>query len=410
VAWGVAFAVVTWDIHPVQPDLSRLHDPLSGWSSLELVERHNVNDTWKVTGPASVLGVFEPGMGCILDRDGDQVTSGRVKDIERWTETDNGRQRDLMSVTFASYLAILGGRTVLPNGNHVLTASPTTFASAYDTRTGSVESLILQYAGAHIGSGSLANRRHTSLVMPTSLNRGGTTTVTARFDNLGVLVQSLAEAGRLRVTVQHDESSGTPRLALRIAPVPDVSANIRFGPQGSTAMGLITGQRLRLSAPEVTRAIVLAGGEKEARQVLQLIDAEAEAAWGTPDNPYIAEQTVDQRQTVDAAEMTRAAEELIAEGAGTVEAAFDPVDGPDVQYRVSHGIGYKVGVDLDGLPDALADNVVREARTIVQGEPGQATEQVRLVVGTPDATLQGTKQSRQVAKALRRVTTLERSA
>lgn len=400
----------TWDVHPLNADLSRTFDPLSGWASLDLIERCNINDTWTLKGPASRVGVFQPGMGTLLDRDGEQITTGRLKHLKETTETVNSRTFEMLDLTFSSHLAILGGRSVLPNGQHVLTSTPSTFSVSHDVRTGTVEDLILGYIRDHIGSGSTASRKHGSLVLPVSQGRGGTTTVTARFDTLGVLVQSLAEAGGLRVTINHDESAGTPRLLLRIDEVPDVSDNVRFGPQGSMAMGLITGQTLELSEPECTRVIVLAGGAEENRQVLQLIDAAAEAAWGTPGNPFIAERTVDQRQTVNPAEMTRAAEEAIAEGAGSVNVSFTPMDGPDVAYRDAYGIGYRVGVDLDRLPDALSDNVVREVLTQVQGEPGTATETIRAVVGTPDATATQTKSARQVAKALRRVTTLERSA
>lgn len=394
----------SWDIHPRNPDLTRTFDPVSRWGKLVLVERHNVPDAWTLTGPAAALSLFAPGMGCILDRDGEQITSGDVRNIRRWTETDNGRSVDLCEVAFQSDLANLGGRVVFPTPAHVLTTAVSTFPDAYDDRAATVETLILAYINAHIGAGAQVNRRLTGLTVPVSLGRGGGTTVTARFDNLGTLVQSLAEAGRLRVTVEHDEVGG-PHLALRIAAVPDVSANVRFGPAGTIATGLITSQSFELTAPELTRAIVIAGGELENRSALQVIDADAEALWG-----MVLERTIDQRQTVDVAEMTRAAHEALDEGAGSVKVAFTVADGPDVVYRRDYAIGYKVGVDLDGLPDAVSDNVIREVTTTVENNPGQATETIQVVVGTPDATTSQTKTARQVARALRRITTLERSA
>jgi hypothetical protein len=400
VAWGVAVPVVTWDIHPRNADLSRTFDPLSRWQSLTLVERHNTPDAWTLTGPASVLSVFEPGMGCILDRDGEQITSGQLRSVRRWTDRSS---RDQVELGFASDLAGLGGRVVQPTPGHVLSEGVSTFPDAYDARSGTVEDLILAYIDAHIGSGALVDRRLTSLVLPASLVRGGATSVTARFDNLGVLVQSLAEAGRLRVTVEHDETGG-PHLALRITPVPDVSDNVRFGPAGSIATGLVTEQSFEIAAPTLTRAVVIAGGELENRAALRVVDEDAEALWNT-----VIEQTIDQRQTVEPAEMLRAAHEALDEGAGTVKVSFTVADGPDVQYRRDYAIGYRVGVDLEGLPDAVSDNVIREVTTTVSNQSGEPTERIQVVVGTPDASNQQTKSARQVAKALRRVTAIERS-
>ena len=395
---------MTWEIHPRNADLSRTLDPLSRWSSLTLVERHNVPDTWVLRGPADVLSVFEPGMGCILDREDEQVTSGQMRSYRRWVETQDGRSRELMELGFASDLASLGGRVIFPDEDKVLTTTPSTFTSAYDTRSGAVETVLLGYVSAHLGSLALADRRLAGLTLPTPQGRGGTTTVNARFDNLGVLVQSLAEAGNLRVTVGHSEDGGTPHLALAVEAVPDVSVNVRFGPQGSTAMGMVTAWSVEMTAPEVTRALALGGGDLAARVVSQHKDTDAESLWGA-----VSERTVDQRQTTDAAEMTRAAEEALASGAGAVSVAFTVADGPDVQYRRDYGIGYRVGVDLPGLPDAASDNVIREVTTTVSNESGQPTERVQVVVGTPDATTTQTRSGRQVATALRRVTALERS-
>lgn len=392
-----------WEIVPRDADLGRTLDPVTRWSSLDVVERYNIANTWVLSGPSSALRVFTPGMGCILDRDGDQITSGQVRSIYRRMETDDdGRVHDLTTLGFISDFDELGSRRAFPQPSKVLTPTPSKFTAAHDVRNGPIETVLLAYIAQNLGPAApVANRRQTKLVLPASLGRGGTTTVSARMDDLARLVHDLGEAGRLRVDVQHDESTGTPRLLLTVSEVPDVSADVRFGFGESPATGTIASWSYKLEAPELTRAIVFSAGELEARDAAQFVDAEAEALWGRA-----REGLVDQRQTDDVAEITRAGTEALAEGATPVTVEFTVADGPDVEARRDYDVGYKVGVELPDLPEEVSDNVVRELATEVRPN---AREKVALVVGTPGATSQSTKQAARLNRALRKIALLERS-
>ncbi len=392
-----------WEIVPRDADLGRTLDPVTRWSSLDVVERYNIANTWVLSGPSSALRVFTPGMGCILDRDGDQITSGQVRSIYRRMETDDdGRVHDLTTLGFISDLDELGSRRAFPQPSKVLTPTPSKFTAAHDVRNGPIETVLLAYIAQNLGPAApVANRRQTKLVLPDSLGRGGTTTVSARMDDLARLVHDLGEAGRLRVDVQHDESTGTPRLLLLVSEVPDVSADVRFGFGESPATGTIASWSYKLEAPELTRAIVFSAGELEARDAAQFVDAEAEALWGRA-----REGLVDQRQTDDVAEITRAGTEALAEGATPVTVEFTVADGPDIKARRDYDVGYKVGVELPDLPEEVSDNVVRELATEVRPN---AREKVSLVVGTPGATSQSTKQAARLNRALRKIALLERS-
>ena len=392
-----------WEIVPRDADLGRTLDPVTRWSSLDLVERYNIANTWVLSGPSSALRVFTPGMGCILDRDGDQITSGQVRSIYRRMETDDdGRVHDLTTLGFISDLDELGSRRAFPQPSKVLTSTPSKFTAAHDVRSGPIETVLLAYIAQNLGPAApVANRRQAKLVLPASLGRGGTTTVSARMDDLARLVHDLGEAGRLRVDVQHDESTGTPRLLLTVSEVPDVSADVRFGFGESPATGTIASWSYKLEAPELTRAIVFSAGQLEARDAAQFVDAEAEALWGRA-----REGLVDQRQTDDVAEITRAGTEALAEGATPVTVEFTVADGPDIKARRDYDVGYKVGVELPDLPEEVSDNVVRELATEVRPN---AREKVSLVVGTPGATSQSTKQAARLNRALRKIALLERS-
>ena len=394
-----------WDVIPREADLTRLHDPISGWTKLTLVERLNTNDTWVVEGPASALSVFGPGSGCILDRDGEQVASGIVTNVHRIARDEDGRPIDNLVVTFASDLFRLGGRVVLPSRTTVIGPTIGTFPAAYDTQTGAVETLILYYLRATLADLALTDRRLERLWLPATQGRGGSTQVTGRLDNVGVLVQSLAEAGNLRVTIGHAEQVTGPWLNLAITAARDLSDDVRFGSAESTAAGIVSGFEYELGIPTTTRALVAGGGDLAERIFLQVRDTAAEELWN-----HVAETVVDQRQVEPgsadaAAEMTRAGAEALASGAGPVSVSFTPVLGPDLAYRRDFVVGDIVGYDLPGLDPA--SEKVRQVTTTVQAGSSGPTESIDLVVGTPDAPTKRTQA--QAAKALRAVTAIQRS-
>jgi len=394
-----------WDIHPRDANLGRTLDPLSNWTSLDLVERYGPPDTWVLTGPASELAVFAPGMGCILDRDGEQITSGKVRLIERKAEyDDNGRLQDNITLGFIADTQRLWSRLCYPNPAHTITTTPSTFSVAHDTRTGTREALILAYTAANLGPAApVVSRRLTSLALPADLARGGTTTKKLRMDVLGDVVMELAERGGLRVRIVHDEPAPTmPRLLMVIDDVEDVSANVIFGsPSVARATGHVTSWSYSIEDPRTTDAIAFSAGELAARQATRLSDAAAIALWGER-----VEVLVDQRQTDDVDEITDALEDRLAEGATPTSVEFAVAPGGDTEFRVDYDVGYRVGIELPDLPQEVSDNTIREANTKVEFEQ---PERVSLVVGTPGAQSASTKRAARLNRALKRIAMIERS-
>lgn len=400
--------VADWEIIPRNANLSRTLDPLSGWSRLELVERLNTPDTWTVTGPAQVMAPFAAaGMGCILSRDGEQISSGQVIDIEGDRQFDsNGRIVDTQTVVFASDLDALGDRILLPvPGQAVTPGTIFTFPLSHDARIASAEGLLLYYINFNLGGAARADRRLARLRIPTSLNRGPTTTFSARFDNLGVAVRDIAEFGNLQVRVVHTEDGGGAWLDVVVTQPADVSADIRFGSEQSTSAGLITGYSYKISKPSVTRPLVGLGGDLAAREFLELRDSTAEATWSRSVERFVDQTGIAPDSADKTGEATRAAQEALAEGAGPVSVSFVPTLGPDLEYRRDVKVGDIVGYDLPGLPPAK--DKIRQATTAVSADSNQMTERVAVVVGTPDAP--STRSQRQVQRALRAVTAIQRS-
>ncbi len=392
-------SVADWLIWPREPDLGRAFDPLSGWTQLVLVERHNSPSTWVVTAPTAQMAAFTAGSGCILDRDGVQIASGQATSVEWDQETDT------VTVAFASDLVRLGWRIVQPDPAAQLTAAISKFTAAYDLRTGPIEDLILGYTRSNLGDLALPSRQETRLRTPASLGRGGTTQVSARLDNLGVLVQSLAEAGNLRVDIAHAEDADGSWLDMTVEPVADLSDDVRFGDKDSTATGLVRNAQYGLMLPTTTRAVVALGGDLADREFLQLINASAEALWAAAVETVVDQRSIDPTSLEKLAEATRAGQEALAVGAEPRKISFESVLGPDLEYRQDVRVGDIVGYDLPGL--APASDKIREATTTVSVESGQATERVQVVVGTPDAPTSRTQQ--QTARALRSINQIQRS-
>lgn len=395
---------MAWDITPRDANLGRTLDPLSRWASLDLVERYGPPDTWVLTGPAAELAVFTPGMGCILDRDGEQVTSGKVRHIERKAEyDDDGRLQDNITLGFIADTQQLWTRLCYPDPAHTITSTPSTFSVSHDTRTGTREALILAYTAANLGSTApVVSRRLTSLLVPADLGRGGTTTKKLRMDVLGDVVAELAERGNLRVRIVHSETSGTPRLLMVIDDVEDVSANVIFGsPDVARATGHVTSWGYTIENPQVTDAIAFSSGEQAARQATRLSDAAAISLWSERN-----EVLVDQRQTDDVDEITDALEDRLAEGATPTSVEFTVAPGGDTQFRTDYDTGYRVGIELPDLPQEVSDNTIREAHTNVEFEQ---PEKLSLVVGTPGAQSASTKRAARLNRALKRIAMIERS-
>jgi hypothetical protein len=393
---------VTWTIHPRDVNLGRTFDPITTYTELNLVERYNMPGTWVLTGRGNNLDVFTAGTGCILFEDERQVASGRVRIIDRkYDYDDNGRLQDISTVGFIEDGKHLWSRACWPDPTHDITSTPSEFSVAHDTRTGTREDLILAYTAANLGPvAPITRRRLASLVLPTSLDRGGTTTRKARMDLLGDLVGGLAE-GWGRVRIVHDESTGTPRLLMVIEDVEDVSADVVFGRPGvGRATGFVATFGYSIEDPEVTDAIAWSAGELTERQATRLSDEAAVSLWGMR-----TEVIVDQRQTDDVDDITDALTERLEEGATPTSVEFTVAPGPDTKYRVDYDVGYRVGIELPSLP-SVTDKTIREvATTVKKGQPSTP----QLVIGTPGAESRSTKQAARLNRLLKRMAMIERS-
>lgn len=398
---------MTWTIWPREADLSRQQDPISIWSEMTVVERHISNGppTWLLTGPSEHVSIFTSGMGTVL-YDGDRfVGSGQASTLGRSYKADEqtGKIVDTSTIGFIGDSDDLWSRLCWPDPSHALTGTPSVFTTVYDERTGARETLLLDYIAANLGPAApITSRRLTSLALPTSLGRGGSTTVQARMDVLGELVATLAEAADLDVRIVHDESTGTPRLLVVVDDAEDVSANVIFGAADiARATGIVSGWDSQLSAPDLTDAILFSAGDLEFREGSRFTDEAAVTRWARR-----RERLIEQGYTEDLSVITDAGASALADGASPVSLTFDVADAGDAIYGETYRCGSKVGIELPGLPLALSAPRVREVTTTVVPE---RKDRRTITVGSPGATSIDPPDAALLDKTLRRVAKMERN-
>lgn len=391
-----------WLVEPRDPAGYRSSSPLRYWNNLQVIDRYLKPGSWAITGPRKYLErLAGPGMGVVLSRDGTQVMSGQVT---QYGETGDGNATITGwddKTAFGSGPDDTKGRVTYPDPTKPITGQEI----AEKVIAGIREDLILDLIYRNAGAGAVAGRVAPRLVVPTSLHRGGTVSITTKLDLAHVLVQQLAEQAGLNVEVIHEEPGGVPRLSVQVTPVLDVSPQVRFGPVGSGSAGVLGEEwTYTVYAPTMTTAVV--GGTKplpanydgtEDTAADADMDADvqlrryrvvtttdpATLAWGR-----VAEGFVDASNTTVVAELDQAGRDALAETGERLEFSGVLADSPQVQYGREWLIGYRVGIDP--RPGVAFSDIVREVQTTVQVQDGQQTEQVRAAVGWSRAAVAGT--------------------
>lgn len=363
---------------------------VSDWTAT-LVERWNLPDTLQVSGRwtdlwplySTSVGVDVLTGGCTLHDGSGRRFSGLLAQVVEYIDTDQ------VMLTFESDLIRLWGRIVYPDPAHAWTAQ----ATDYDVRTGPAETVLLAYIDANAGPGALAARQIPGLVVPTSAGRGGTVTITARFDTLGRLVADTAMAAGLTVDVVPDDDD----LLVTVAAAPDLTASARYGTGTSGGPGLLgEGAQVTLSKPDLTRALVGGGGEGTARVLRERSSATAETAWGQR-----VEELVDRTGSTDTGELDKAGDDALLEGAQPVQISAPVLDAPGLRLGIDVPIGALVQLDLRRR--TIADRL-QQITTVIGASDGGPTVQVSGLVGSPDAGLTRTqKEFLAMRKTLRKV-------
>jgi hypothetical protein len=294
---------------------------LGSWS-LSLASEHPLCDTLRT-----------PGSGIIVTGPNDVLLSGPMVSSEfASTPTDPD---GTVSFTGVSDTVCLADALAFPQPSNADGASQT---EAHDVRTGRVETVMHAYVNANIGPLAPAARRKTGLIMGTDLARGPIISQSARFPVLGNLLTEIALLGSLGFRVVQRGSN----LVFETYAITDRTAFVRLDVRNGT----LSGQKVGISPPGVTRAIVAGQGDLTERQFLQVDNAEsiaAEADWGRR-----IEQFVDQRNTNDWAELQQAGDEaLVDSGFTAINVQVVPMEDSQARFGKEWGLGDSLVVIVD---------------------------------------------------------------
>jgi hypothetical protein len=294
---------------------------LGSWK-LSLASEHPLCDTLRT-----------PGSGIIITGPDDVLLSGPMVTSEfASTPTDPD---GTVSFEGVSDTVCLADALAYPQPSNADAASQT---EAHDIRSGAVETVMHAYVNANIGPSAPAARRKTGLIMGANGARGPIINQSARFPVLGNLLTEIALLANLGFRVVQ---RGT-NLVFETYAVTDRTAFVRLDVRNGT----LSGQKVGISPPGVTRAIVAGQGDLTDRQFLEADTAEsiaAEADWGRR-----IELFVDQRNTADWAELQQAGDEALADSGFTaVNVQVVPMEDSQARFGKEWGLGDALVVIVD---------------------------------------------------------------
>lgn len=244
------------------------------------------------------------------------------------------------------------------------------------------------------------DRRVAGLRLPTTQARGASGTSTVRYDILGPLVASLAEAADLSVDIRQSYDGRTPYLALTLSSTPDMSDSIRVGnlwAAGPVALG--DDWSYTAAIPTFTTGLAAAGEEGSDRILKYQTSGPLEDLWNVR-----VESFLDQRGTTDLSELDDTITKAISDASGTSSITV-PLGHSTIRWGVDVPLGAKIAAVLDG--QSVVDRI-RQITTTVSNSTSDATTTTTAVLGSPDAALK-TPTQKQLAQMLRRIQKLERN-
>lgn len=224
----------------------------------------------------------------------------------------------------------------------------TGYTSTHDIRTGPAETVLLGYIAANIGpAAGIVRRRYSFLDVPASLGRGSTLTWRARFDNLLEQSQSIATIGGIGFRLAQTNNN---KVGVEIW-IPAVRDEAMF----SVRNGTVSRAELTGRSRTVDQAIVAGGGEGVNRVYFRV---------GTTSGVRRRVTLLDQRQSVDLAEITQAGEEALIEGEGKAGLRLTPVEQPHLRYGIHYRVGDKVAA---AVGDQRMIDIVKQVTILHEG-------------------------------------------
>lgn len=339
--------------------------PTDGLTTFTATLRFNNVGTWEISIPevsprADLLRT--PGYGLIVTGPGGVVwMSGPT--VAATNTRDMGLPYGEWAIRGATDAIILGEHLAYPTPASSNVAAQT---SAYDTRTGVASTVMYGYVTRNLVSGTApAARVVTGLTCATDTTLGSSVSFSARFDNLGTMLTSLANVSSPALGFDIKQSGAGIQFA--VYQPTDRTGTIRMDTDNATLQKATYGYGYGK-----TRAIVGGGGEGTARQFVEVASATAETTWSRR-----VEAFVDQRQESDSTKLTQAGTDLLNQSGGTIT-SMDVV--PTNDTTMSYGTDFYLG---DKVTVAVAAQQVTGIVSTVQVSIGEDGVRVGCTIGNP---------------------------
>lgn len=324
-------------------DFVRLGQIAPEYMDLKFVDVHNGVGSWELKLPAEhplLPSLKAKGSGIVLTEHWMEgithkyrVFSGRMR-----TARLSQNAEDPVGTWVVNGVDdnILGAASlVYPDPANLASAQTT----AYWEQSGTAETIMKLAVQANIGSTAIASRKYPWLSIATNLLRGGAVKCSSRFDVMGDLLTSLGTAANLGWEFRQAGNGIAFDVYTPADKVGEVRLDVRNGGLESSELGF--------SAPSATDVLVMGQGEGAARQIIRVTStaSDTEATnWGIR-----WEQTKDQRQTDDVAELTQAGNEVLLEAGSTVNSLkVVPSDAPGMALGRDWYRGDKITVVVEG--------------------------------------------------------------
>jgi hypothetical protein len=350
---------------------------LGSWS-LNLASEHPLCDILRT-----------PGAGIIVTGPDDVLLSGpMVKSEFASTPTDPD---GTVAFEGVSDTVCLADSLSFPQPSNPDGASQT---EAHDVRSGRAETVMHAYVNANIGPSAPAARRKTGLIMGADGARGPIINQSARFPVLGNLLTEIALLGQLGFRVVQRGAN----LVFETYAITDRTAFVRLDVRNGT----LSGQKVGISPPGVTRAIVAGQGDLTDRQFLQVDNAEsiaAETDWGRR-----IEQFIDQRNTDDWTELQQAGDEALGDAGFTaINVQVVPMEDSQARFGKEWGLG-------DALVVIVDDQELKSTVTGYVIKAGSDGFKLGALLGDPTGFDASAALNKRVANTETRLSNLERNS
>lgn len=348
--------------------------------SLSLPSEHPMAEVLERPGSGIIVTHTDPAIGTLL--------TGPRTEPDRTASVADPRGTTVFTGT--SDTVVLWNRLAYPTPLSPLSAQ----TNAYDVVTNlDGETAMRRYVDRNAGAQALTGRRVVSLEA-VNAHRGELVTKSARFDNLGDLLASIAVVSGLgfRVVQVGDH------LEFQTLTIRDRRKLIRL----DLSNGTLASQNAKTRAPSATAMVVAGQGEGAERTILEKVNDSAEVqAYGLFSRVEVFK---DQRNTDDLLELEQAADEGLAEGAPSAAITVVPGDDTTMAYPRDWGLGDTITVVVDDT----------ETHSQVTGAVILVNKDVGVRIGASIGDVQGWDPQAGLRKTVadqdRRLSSLERNA